>query len=178
MAVDTSRTLSISQSPWRMFGLLLLGIAFTGLCGVLPFLFDDWFSRILVGAVGIVGFLFFGFCTLVIGWRLVTETGTVVTIAPEGVRDTRVAAEMVPWSAVTELYTWEYQGQRVMVIALDPQVERRLTLTRIARWSRGANTALGADGLAISAAGLTMPYDEMFASAQAYRAAGAATRPS
>ena len=80
-------------------------------------------------------------------------------------------AELVPWSAVTEMYTWEYSGQKVLVLSLDPEVEKRLTLSRFARWSRGANTALGADGLSITAQGLTMPYDEMFEAAQAYWAA-------
>jgi hypothetical protein len=42
--------------------------------------------------------------------------------------------------------------------AIDPAVERKLTLTRMARWSRGPNRALGADGLCIATTGLKIDY--------------------
>jgi hypothetical protein len=82
---------------------------------------------------------------------LLSVSGPVVTVTPEGIRDTRVAAEVIPWSAITGISTWQYRGQKIMVLAVDPATESGLTLTRIARWSRGANRALGADGLCIAA---------------------------
>jgi len=44
--------------------------------------------------------------------------------------------------------------------------------SRIARWSRGANRALGADGLCVAAQGLTIKFDSLLALSMAYAAAG------
>jgi hypothetical protein len=74
----------------------------------------------------------------------------------------------VPWSAVTGISTWQLGPQRVMVLAVDPAVERRLTLTTIAKWSRAPNRALGADGLCVTAQGLAIDYDTLYATALAY----------
>lgn len=68
---------------------------------------------------------------------------------------------MIPWNAVTGISTWQYRGQRVLVLAIDPAVEGRLTLTRIARWSREPNRALGIDGLCVTATGLNINYDAL-----------------
>jgi hypothetical protein len=111
--------------------------------------------------VAYVGIVFFGLCTGVAVWRLLTVRGAVVTIKPEGIRDTRVAAELIPWNAITGISTWQYRGQRVMVLAVDPAVESRLTLTRIARWSRDPNRALGIDGVCVTATGLNIRYDSL-----------------
>jgi hypothetical protein len=84
-------------------------------------------------------------------WRAFTTHGAVVAITPEGIRDGRVAAELIAWSAVSDIAIWENRAQPVMVLAVDPAVEAGLTLTRVARWTRGANRALGADGLCVTA---------------------------
>jgi hypothetical protein len=55
-----------------------------------------------------------------------------------------------------------------MVLAVDPEVEGKLHLSRIARWSRGANKRLGADGLCVTAQGLKIDYDELWSTAMAY----------
>jgi len=54
------------------------------------------------------------------------------------------------------------------VLAVDPAVEGALTLTAIAKWTRGANSAIGANGLCITALGLQADYDTLFATALAY----------
>jgi hypothetical protein len=115
-----------------------------------------------------VGVAFFGLCTWGILRRLLNASGPVVTLSPEGIRDTRVAKEPIPWSAVTGISTWEYRGQKAMVLAVSPGVEDRLGLTRMARWTRGANRALGADGLCITAAGLKIDYATLLQTSQDY----------
>jgi hypothetical protein len=47
------------------------------------------------------------------------------------------------------------------VISVAPAVEERLGLTRMARWTRGANRSLGADGLCIGAQGLPLSFDDL-----------------
>ncbi|MGI9421957.1 MAG: hypothetical protein ACR2PA_02110, partial [Hyphomicrobiaceae bacterium] len=69
---------------------------------------------------------------------------------------------------VRNISTWQSSGQKVMVLDVDPNVECRLNLTRIARWTRGANRSLGADGLCVSAQGLKMTYDDLLAQTIAF----------
>jgi hypothetical protein len=169
MAVEASRVVEISGSPWKMLGLSVLGVMMTGLSAAIalhlfPGMQVDAFHQL----TGYAGAVFFGFCTVLGFWRLFTTSGPVVTITPEGIRDTRVAREFIPWSAIKRISTWEHSGQKVMVLAVNPDVERRLTLTAIARWSRGANRALGADGLCITAQGLRTDYETLFATSLAH----------
>ena len=106
--------------------------------------------------------------------------GPVITITQEGIRDRRVAAELIPWSAVRGIKIWEYRGQRVMVFAVDPTVETGLDLTRTVRWTRDANRSLGADGLCVTAQGLKIGFDDLLETTVAYARAwqsGAAAPP-
>jgi hypothetical protein len=80
----------------------------------------------------------------------------------------RVAAEAIPWKAIARICTWQYRGQKVLVLAVDPGVERGLSLTRAARWSRKANRALGADGLCIAVTGLNVGYDKLLQTCMTY----------
>jgi hypothetical protein len=154
MTADTSRTVVIESSPAKLLVLVGVGVLMTAgslivalLPGILP---EIW---------GYLGTAFFGLCTGVALWRLLTSSGPVITISPEGIRDTRIAAALIPWSAITGISTWEYRGQKAMVLAMKPGVEDELGLTRVARWTRSANRALGADGLCVTASGLKIDYD-------------------
>jgi hypothetical protein len=123
---------------------------------------------VFVQAIGWISVLFFGACGIVGGWRFMTVRGPVVTISPAGIRDVRVAREAIPWRSIRGISTWEYQRQKVMVLQVDPAIEKRLTLSTIARMSRRANTALGADGLCVAATGLSMRYADLLATTMAY----------
>jgi hypothetical protein len=167
--IDTQRAVEIKASPVKMLGLAVLGCLMTAASAalarrVLPNISSDsvdvW---IFYGATA-----FFGSCTVLILWRAFTTRGPVVTITREGIRDRRIAAEVIPWSAVNDITIWEMSGQRVMVLAVAPAVEAKLTLTRMARWTRGANRALGADGLCVSAQGLRMGFNKLLATSIAY----------
>jgi hypothetical protein len=160
--VEAQRVLEISQSPWRMIRLAVVGVALTALSAsiafrLLPNLQPDLFQQF----IGYVGIVFFGLCTGILVWRLLTVRGAVVTITPEGIRDTRIAPELIPWSAITGVSTWQHRGQKVLVLAVDSAVQNRLTLTRIARWSRETNRAFGIYGLCIAATGLNINYDAL-----------------
>jgi hypothetical protein len=56
----------------------------------------------------------------------------------------------------------------VLLVTIDPAEEARLTLTRVARWMRGANRKLGADGLIISSQGLKVGYPTLFYTCRDY----------
>lgn len=111
---------------------------------------------------GYVGAPFFGLCTLVALYRLLTAGRTVVTVTSTGITDTRVAAGEIPWAAVDRVGTWVYRGQKVVVLKVPAAVEDGLGLTRIARMTRRANASLGADGLCITAQGLKTSFQGLY----------------
>ncbi len=161
--IDTTRTLEIRQSPWEMLKLLAIGIVFVA-CSI----FIAYQGNIFYVVVGWFGILFFGALTLLVLWRLFTSMGPVVTVAPTGLRDKRVTADLIPWSAITDVATWSAYNQPTIVVAVQPAVEKRLRLSLITRMTRRANASLGADGLAIGSQGLHMGHDELIAAITAY----------
>ncbi|GIL00992.1 MAG: hypothetical protein BroJett030_08910 [Alphaproteobacteria bacterium] len=196
MTIDTSATLEVRYSLGRMLGLALLGVVMTVFCAVLAFrLIGGVAAGSFSQFAGFVGLAFFGFSTLLILWRLARGRGAVVTLTPQGLRDTRLAADLIPWTSVGAISTWSpgpargpglaarlwrrwggtgVQGlgeQRAIVLALDPRVEAGLNLGRIAGWTRGANRALGADGLCVTAAGLEIDHDRLLAAISAFHQA-------
>jgi hypothetical protein len=173
MMIDTRRAVEIESSPVRMLGLAVLGIFATAVSAAVALhAVPDVAPGSLLEFYGRVGTLFFAACTVLILWRALTMRGPVVTITREGIRDRRVAAELIPWSAVNDIGVWKYRGQRAMVLAVEPTVEAGLNLTRIARWTRDANRALRADGLCVTAQGLKIGFDELLETSLAYARAG------
>lgn len=167
MEIDTAQTLEFRGSRAKLAGLVLLGIGMTAL--------SLWIVRAdfaPAGSLGqlaaYVGVIFFGGATALAVYRFFTAARVVLTIAPKGIRDIRVADAYIPWTSIGALSTWSMQGQKVLVLAVDPATEKNLPLTRMARWTRGANKALGADGLCIAPAGLGLSYDKLLALAEVY----------
>ena len=163
MAADTSRTLIIEGSPRQLFVLVGVGALMTA--ASLAVALQSGISHKIWGYFGTA---FFGLCTVVSLWRLLISSRPVITISPEGLHDTRVASAPIPWSAVTGISTWESFGVRAMVFAVKPTVEDGLGLTTVARWTRGVNRAIGADGLCISASGLKIDYDTLLQTCMDY----------
>jgi hypothetical protein len=161
MPTDVTRTIEIAGSPGKLILLVALGVLMTAASAAIAFgLIPD--VDIVVLIISYFGVVFFALCTIILVRRLLGARSPVVTITPEGIRDTRVAADLIPWSAIRSLTTWEYAGQKVLVLAVEPTVEQKLTLTTIAQWSRAPNRALGADGLCVTAQGLQTDYDTLF----------------
>lgn len=160
---EPDTTITIRQSLAKMLGLIILAIGMTALGFVLawPSVAGSelgYFGQLM----GWIAFVFFGGCTILISWRALTLRGPVVAISPDGVRDVRVAADTIPWSAIEDIYTWQTYGQKIVILQIPDAEWDRLKLTSIARRSRSANRALGADGIAISAQGLTIGPDRLY----------------
>jgi hypothetical protein len=166
---DTTQTIEIENSPLKMLGLAAAGVVFVALgIAMVRGYIDGPVPDAFVSFIGWASIVFFGPCTLVILWRLVRQRGPVVTIAPQGIRDIRVAAGFIPWKAVGKISTWSFQKQKAMVLAVEPGAESKLPLTRMARTTRDMNRALGADGLCVTASGLKTDYDTLLATSNAY----------
>jgi hypothetical protein len=172
--VQASGVMEIKSSPVKLIGLFAISVLLTALSAALAF---GWFPAdpVIVG-VGWFGLAFFGLSIAVAVWRLLTAAQTVVTITPGGIKDIRVAADIVPWNAVRDVSTAEVAGQKFIVLAVDPSIEKQLVLTRAAKWSRGPNRMLGVDGLCVSAIGLKIDHDALFRACMAHWRAAHGTR--
>ncbi len=160
--IDAGQQVAFHASPWKLFGLGVLGIGMTALSAAVAIpLLGNVPPGSFAQFVGYVGVVFFALCTVLIFRRAATMRGPVVTMAPEGIRDIRIAPEFIPWPAIQGMWTWSLSGQKILILAVDPAVRERLTTTRIAKWTRGANAALGADGVGITAQGLAVNYDTL-----------------
>jgi hypothetical protein len=158
--VQTSDVMEIKGSPAKLIGLLAIGVLMTALSAALAFRWLPVTPRAVPW--GWFGLVFFGLCTVICVWRLLTAGRTVVTITPQGIKDVRLAADVVPWRAVRDISTAVVKSQKFIVLAVEPSIDKQLSLTRIAKWSRGPNRALGADGLCVSAIGLKIGHDALF----------------
>jgi hypothetical protein len=174
--VQMSDVMEIKGSRMKLIGLLAIGMLMTALSAALAF---RWFPVAPSSvAWGWVGLAFFGLCTALCVWRLLTAGRTVVTITPHGIKDVRLAADAVPWRAIQGISTVVVKGQKFIVLAVEPSIEKQLALTLIAKWSRGPNRRLGVDGLCVSAIGLKINHDTLLRACLApWRAAQGSINP-
>ncbi|MGZ3408849.1 MAG: STM3941 family protein [Rhizomicrobium sp.] len=169
MTTDTSATLEFGYSIPKMLGLFAGGVALTAASAVIALgIISDTGWGPLAPILGDVGVIFFGLCTVICLWRLLTGRGPVVSMTPEGIRDIRVAKEVIPWRSIRKLSRYEILGNESLVLLVDEQTEHKLTLSRIAKSTRKANTALGADGLIVAQQGLNTNFQTLFDAATAY----------
>jgi hypothetical protein len=114
-AIDTSATIDIRTAPGQLALMALGALAFVGGGVVLVWTsgarsnLDAWLAQ----AVGYAAIAFFGYRFVVLTHRFFKPRETVVALSPEGLRDIRVSPDLIPWSAVASLNTWQMHGQSV-----------------------------------------------------------------
>ena len=158
--MTTASKIEIFYSPWRMLS-LLTGAAGFVVMGYLLVAGDIGGASSLKSLIGFASIIFFGGVSVIILKRWFTTKEAVVTITQTGITDIRIAAEEIPWVAISNLAIWQQGRQKSLVLSVDPQVETKLTLTRLARWTREPNKALGVDGLCVAANGLKMKFEPL-----------------
>jgi len=162
----------IGYSTLRMLRLVGLGVIMT-LASVSIAL--NWYASkridIFYEVVGYAGTAFFGLATLVIIWRLLTARGPVVFISRQGIRDTRVVNDLIPWGLVEDIAAREYRRQKFVVLKISPVLEQQLFATKGKQTMMAASKALGFDGVSITPSGLTMDFDTLFDTCTAYYSA-------
>ncbi len=158
-AIDEIR---VGYSKLKLALLALVGIGMTLVSASLAF---HWLPSIQGGSeaefAGYAGVLLFGLGLGVILWRIATDHGDVVTLSSSGLTDSRIASESIPWLAIRHVGVFVIKRQKGILLDVDPQAEAGLHLTRIAKWSREPNRRLGADGLCVTASGLTINRDDL-----------------
>lgn len=167
--IDTQQRVEIFSSVWKQGGLAVTGLVLTAACAAMAFgPFDPVEPGRLKQIIGYAGLIFFLPILAMHLLRTATLRGPVITFAPEGFRDTRLAAEFIPWVAIADLSLWRQTRQKFLILDVDHDVESGLTLTRVVRWSRGLNRAFGMHGLWVTPVGLRIGFDELVSFANAY----------
>ena len=96
-----------------LLGVLAGALAMTGSSAAIALdLIPDIAAGSLNEFIGYAGTILFSICSAISGWRLLTIRGPVVTITPQGIRDTRIAAEFIPWTSVKQISTWNCVGRK------------------------------------------------------------------
>lgn len=164
--IDTSITRRYRQSPGKTSLLLLSSLVFVagGLFGTINL--DP--TRDLGAYISYLTLAFFGPCAVAILIRFITLRGDVLFISPDGIRDRRLAPETIPWTAILGISTFAYQGQRILILHLDPEVEAQLRLPLLSRLTRRANAAIGLNGLCVATVGLDITFDQLLSVTRAY----------
>lgn len=164
--------IEIGYSPDRLLNLFGLGLLMTAVSAPMAF---HWYgirySGIILTAVGYLGLLLFGFATCKSLWLLVSPSKPVVFIGRNGIRDTRVSNELIEWGFVEKVTLWQYNRQKAVILKVAPLIARRLARTGLRRLLSSANKMLGADGVTINPAALTLDADTLFDTCERYRAA-------
>jgi hypothetical protein len=141
----------------------------------------DWYHSNNIGAfrmaVGYFGVVFFGFGTCVALWLLMSSKGPVIFISRDGLRDRRIADELIAWSSVEKISIWQYRSHKSVVLKLSPAVARRLFASSLRRLSLLAAKAFGVDGVTVNAAALTMDAETLFDTCRRYSAAAGSGQP-
>jgi hypothetical protein len=185
MSIDTSCTLEIGLSPWKNVAQMAFWAAWTILLAAMPFqatrgpgdIFYDpknfsYLDKLLIVVVFVGYILLTFYCALFAGVvlrRLLTMRGPVLTLSPAGIRDLRVAAETLAWSAVHNIWIANtLVAYKLMLFEVDQRTETGLTLTRTAKWSRWPNRFTNKYGLGFPTFGLAMSQDDVISITLAY----------
>jgi hypothetical protein len=138
----------------------------------------NWFNDPNAGtyrtAMCYLGLAFFGFATCQSIWRLISSRKPVVFIQHGGIRDTRVADELIEWRSVERISIWQRRRQSMVVLKLTPLVAGRLGAGNLRRALSVVNKTAGADGIVINPTALAMDADALFDTCSRYRAAAGA----
>ncbi|MGQ0456745.1 MAG: STM3941 family protein [Hyphomicrobium sp.] len=138
---------------------LLGGLAFAIACGWAIYI-DAAPSGSFDQAVLWFGVPFFGLLVL-LALKNFGDRRAILTISSEGIRDVRIAPNLIPWDAIRGMTLREIKRQRFVMLDLDPGFEKTLQLTRLARFSKPMNAAIGFHGHALNPAGLNGSLDQI-----------------
>ncbi len=158
-------------SRWRIALLLLVTFAFVlvGLWAVGAFgppPVSRRASPAATNAIGWVCIVFFGLCGLAI-IRMFFDKRVQLRINASGICWIRWSDEMIPWSEITDVTTWQYQLQKFVVLHLR-DATRFPSQSRLAALA-GASRALTGGDIAITMSGTDRSYSEAMEAINRFR---------
>ena len=119
--------------------------------------------------VGVLTIATFGTFALVGIWRLLTQKGPEVTVAPEFLTDIKISKKPIPWSLVTAISSYEFQGRiDGATLRIDPRLKPHLLLGPISRVLGRLSQTRGEDYVTLTPGSTGLSGKELFDLATAY----------
>lgn len=126
------------------------------------------------------GVAFCGAFAILFIYMAIVKSGKVAfTVGPDGILDTRISKDVIPWSSIEAISTWRNPqlpknmqgGERVVLLQLKPGQEARLPIAQFARTARTADRSItGSDGFQIRTGGTDIGYKRLLEVSQSYLA--------
>ena len=143
---------SFRRSIPQMLGVLALSALFTFGCAAMALgVIDE--SDVLIRSIGFVGAALFCPCTLAATVRIF-RAGPAIEVTTAGIRYRQRSADLIPWTAISEISVGAMGVQRFLVLHLWPEEAAKLKTSRFVRVMEKANEAFGFGGVWISMLGL------------------------
>ncbi|WP_283814380.1 STM3941 family protein [Bradyrhizobium japonicum] len=175
-------TIEIGYSPLRLVGLIGAGVLMTVASASLAF---QWIAiggsgpaGTLRGAVGVVagyvGLAFFGLGTVAAVWLWRRVEGPIVVISRDGIRDRRIAEEVIPWKLVEDIS--HQNRERFLLLRLSRAADYiRFHIGPKRHPIQLTNRTLGVDKVQIGTAGFNVTTEMLLETCRTYHAAARAT---
>lgn len=134
MKTDANETVEITQDTAKVITHAAGAALFAGFCAAVAL---HVIPGTTVGSIRefcvALGAVFFGLLAILLTCRLFSMGGgrPVVTLSPLGIRDIRVAAEFIPWSAIQHVSSLQVRRQTFIVLMVDPAVEATWTTSEL-----------------------------------------------
>ncbi|MBB3034015.1 STM3941 family protein [Alteriqipengyuania lutimaris] len=159
------------NSRWRLAAIFLiaagfvaLGIWFVGGFGEAP---SSTRRPTTYGiAIGWLCIFFFGLCALAIAKKFFDDRPQ-LQIGPSGIQWCPWSDDIIPWSEISDVTSWSYNGQNTIVLHLNEPT--CFPGRGLAAKLRGASRMLTGGDIAISLTGTDRGYDEAMAAIASYR---------
>ncbi len=161
-------TIEIEQSSSRMIQATLVSALLTVLMACL------WILGLGSGP-GAGRFIFYagifaiglGLNTLMSAWRLLTVSGPVITLSRQGMRDTRISSDFIPWNAITwtreapELGRGAVPKPTVLTMVIDKVIDMQLQKTQKSALQEIFGRFVGLKGYEFTSRGLKIELEEL-----------------
>jgi hypothetical protein len=165
--------IEIKQSSSRMFWATirsaLLAVLLAFLC-VFGFILGmgpgsgPLIGFLLLGVFFVIGL---GLNTLMLAWRLLTVSGPVITLSMQGMRDTRISTDFIPWNAIT----WTLEAPvisgrptrkpTILTMVIDETIDKQLEKTQKGGLEEIFSRFKGLKGYEFTSRGLKMELEEL-----------------
>ena len=144
-----------------------LGLWMVGVFGSAPT--SSRYPALLFPVAGWVSILFFGLAAAMWSRRLFDRKPQ-LSIGAAGIRSTPWSDQTIPWSEITEITTWEFNGQQTIILHLRDRT--RFPGRRLAAMLADANRGLTGGDVSISLTGTDRTVDAALSSIERFHSAG------
>jgi hypothetical protein len=150
------------------------------LARVLPFWLGILAATACGAAIGAVLLVAFGLLALAVAYMALTQRGPLVNLSRDGIRDVRIAPEIIPWSEVrglrsVDVRVFGFWATRYIALDVGRDFRQQLSIKRGARVSEDAAAPPDSVTIDLQTFALTMQHDELLSLATALREAAQRT---